>query len=378
MNNKIQDLDTPCLLLDRDRLEANLERMKEAAASRSTLLRPHLKTSKSLEVTSLALQASGGGATVSTLKEAEILGRSGVTDLLYAVAISPQKLKRVAGLRAEGIDLKIVVDSVEMAEHLSEFYEQTGEVIPTLIELDLDGHRSGVRPEDNIQLVAIGRGLDRYQQLEGVMAHAGESYALSNPADLQRSADNEAKSACAAAQILREAGLPCPTVSIGSTPTALMGARYEGVTELRAGVFMFFDLVQSGVGACNKDDIALSVLTTVISTNPDAKRLVVDAGWMALSRDRGTASQAEDYGYGQVCLPDGTPLIDVLVVDAQQEHGIIGVRPESGACLPDLSIGDQLRILPNHACATAAQHGAYHVINKEAEVEAVWPRFSGW
>ncbi|KLN62019.1 alanine racemase [Kiloniella spongiae] len=378
MSNKIHDLDTPCLLLDRDRLETNLERMKKVATSRSTLLRPHLKTSKSLEVASLALKASGGGATVSTLKEAEVLGRSGAVDLLYAVAISPQKLKRVAGLRAEGIDLKVVVDNVEMAEHLSAFYEQTGQTIPTLIELDLDGHRSGVRPEDSIQLLAIGRELDRYQQLRGVMAHAGESYALSDPADLQHSADNEAKSACAAAQTLCNSGLPCPIVSIGSTPTALMGTSYEGVTELRAGVFMFFDLVQSGVGVCRKDDIALSVLSTVISTNPDASRLVIDAGWMALSRDRGTASQAEDYGYGQVCLPDGIILTDVLVLDAQQEHGIIGVRRGSSACLPKLSIGDQLRILPNHACATAAQHGAYHVINKQAEVEAIWPRFSGW
>ncbi|MEH6630406.1 MAG: alanine racemase [Halopseudomonas aestusnigri] len=378
MIHKIQDLDTPCLLLERDRLEANLDRMKKAAQSRSTSFRPHLKTAKSLEVAKLAIEASGVGATVSTLKEAEILGRQGFTDLLYAVAISPQKLKRVSALRAEGIDLKVVVDSVEMAEHLSTFYKMTEDAIPTLIELDLDGHRSGVRPEDSAQLVAIGRELGRYQQLQGVMAHAGESYGLSDPSDLQLSAHNEAKSACAAAQTLRDAGLLCPTVSIGSTPTALAGESYEGVTELRAGVFMFFDLVQSGVGVCTKDDIALSVLTTVISTDMAANRVVVDAGWMALSRDRGTARQAQDYFYGQVCLQDGTVLTDILVLDAQQEHGIIGMRPGSGATMPNLLIGDRLRILPNHACATAAQHSAYHVINSQTEIEAVWPRFSGW
>lgn len=378
MTKNIQDLNTPCLLLDRDRLEANLARMKEVVQLRNTSFRPHLKTAKSLEVAKLAMTVSGGGATVSTLKEAEILGAHGIHDLLYAVAISPQKLKRVSALRAEGIDLKIVVDSVDMARHLSAFYETTGEAIPTLIELDLDGHRSGVRPEDSAQLVAIGWELDRYQQLQGVMAHAGESYGLSNSSDLQKSAHNEAKSACAAAETLRDAGLSCLTVSIGSTPTALAGESYDGVSELRAGVFMFFDLVQSGVGVCTKVDIALSVLTTVISTDMTANRVVVDAGWMALSRDRGTAGQAQDYFYGQVCLQDGAVLTDILVLDAQQEHGIIGVRPGSGATMPNLSIGDRFRILPNHACATAAQHGAYHVINSQAEIEAVWPRFSGW
>ena len=92
----------------------------------------------------------------------------------------------------------------------------------------------------------------------------------------------------------------------------------------------------------------------IISYNKDIEALIVDAGWMALSRDRGTETQNVDYGYGQVCMEDGTIIKDLIVTNVQQEHGIIQVRKGSSCKLPNLSSGDLLRILPNHACATAA------------------------
>ena len=100
---------------------------------------------------------------------------------------------------------------------------------------------------------------------------------------------------------------------------------------------------------------------------------------MSLSRDRGTGKQAVDQGYGLVCDVDGTPYHDVIVSDANQEHGIIAVRPGSDARLPDLAVGDRVRILPNHACATAAQHETYHVVRGRSHaVETRWTRFGGW
>ena len=141
---------------------------------------------------------------------------------------------------------------------------------------------------------------------------------------------------------------------------------------------MFFDLVQSGVGVCSQNEIALSVLTSVISCNPGKNSLVIDAGWMVLSRDRGTSGQGIDYGYGQVCDLSGNRMDGLIVVTAQQEHGMIGVRSGSTAAVPDLPPGTLLRILPNHACATAAQHHGYHVVSNSGEVIDYWPRFSGW
>ena len=152
----------------------------------------------------------------------------------------------------------------------------------------------------------------------------------------------------------------------------------DGVTEFRAGVFMFGDLVMHGVGVCPLEDIALSVLTTVIGTYPERGLVIVDAGWMALSRDRGTAGQAVDQGYGLVCDLNGKALGDLIVLQANQEHGVIGVQPGATTGLPAFSVGDRLRILPNHACATAAQHGCYEVVAGSPEIVDTWERFSGW
>jgi D-serine deaminase-like pyridoxal phosphate-dependent protein len=168
-------------------------------------------------------------------------------------------------------------------------------------------------------------------------------------------------------------------VSLGSTPTAHFARNLEGVTELRAGVYMFFDLVQHGVGVCSKDDIAISVLASVIGAKPEKGWILIDAGWMALSRDRGTASQLVDQGYGVVCDEAGRVLEDVIVAQASQEHGILAIRPGSNATMPDLPIGSRVRILPNHACAMAAQHAFYSVVEGEdAGIEARWDRIRGW
>ncbi|MFA6444870.1 MAG: hypothetical protein WCV99_21245, partial [Sterolibacterium sp.] len=168
-------------------------------------------------------------------------------------------------------------------------------------------------------------------------------------------------------------------VSLGSTPTAHIAMDLTGVTEIRAGVFVFFDLVMAGIGVCGIDDIALSVLATVIGHRRDKGWILVDAGWMAMSQDRGTSKQPVNQGYGVVCDIAGRPYPDLIVSDANQEHGIITVRPGSSGMLPDLAIGDRVRILPNHACATGAQHQSYHVVRgADSKVEAEWPRFGGW
>jgi D-serine deaminase-like pyridoxal phosphate-dependent protein len=121
------------------------------------------------------------------------------------------------------------------------------------------------------------------------------------------------------------------------------------------------------------------VLATVIGHQRDKGWILVDAGWMAMSRDRGTAKQDVDQGYGLVCDRDGRPYGDLVLVDANQEHGIIALRPGASGALPDLAVGDRVRILPNHACATGAQHDRYHVVRGGSDAaEAVWPRFGGW
>jgi D-serine deaminase-like pyridoxal phosphate-dependent protein len=167
-------------------------------------------------------------------------------------------------------------------------------------------------------------------------------------------------------------------VSVGSTPTALSATQLDGVTEVRAGVYVFFDLVMHNIGVCAPQDIALSVLTTVIGHQADKGWAIVDAGWMAMSRDRGTQKQKHDFGYGQVCDANGTLLEDYVLSGANQEHGILSrVGAPDADIVARFPLGTRLRILPNHACATGAQFPEYHALADSGEL-AIWSRLHGW
>lgn len=376
---RLGDLETPCLVLDGDRMDRNIARLRDRLAPLNVTLRPHLKTGKSVEVAQRVMATPQGPATVSTLKEAEYFAAAGVRDIIYAVGIAPWKLAKVIELRRQGVDLAVVLDTVEQAQAVAAASREAGDAIPALIEIDCDGHRSGVLPGDRDRLVAIGAALIDGGELRGVLTHAGGSYSARGAEALQRYAEEERRSVVDAATILRDAGLPCPVVSVGSTPTAHHAVDLTGVTEVRAGVFVFFDLVMAGIGICKIEDIALSVLATVIGHQRQKGWILVDAGWMAMSQDRGTAKQAVNQGYGVVCDSSGRPYDDLILADANQEHGIIMVRPGTAATLPDLKIGDRVCILPNHACATGAQHRSYHVVHGTSDiVQGEWPRFGGW
>jgi D-serine deaminase-like pyridoxal phosphate-dependent protein len=378
-DSRLHDLQTPALVLDKARMMRNIHRLATCIRAKGAALRPHLKTVKSTEIASRLLADGLGPATVSTLAEAEVFAGIGVRDITYAVGITPQKLDRVAAIRSRGCDLSVILDSPEQAHAVAEASDRLGMTIPALIELDCDGHRSGVAPGDPA-LVEIGHLLhDSAAELRGVLTHAGESYEVYGREAHAVFAEQERQAAVASAEMLRNADLPCPVVSIGSTPTAHAIKNLDGITEVRAGVYAFFDLVQAGIGVCKLDDIALSVLTTVIGHQRDKGWIITDAGWMAMSRDHGTMGQKIDQGYGVVCDEVGNVIPDLIVIKANQEHGIIAPRPGSDAALPDLPLGTTLRILPNHACATAAQFSEYNVIPSEPGATLLkWPRFGGW
>ena len=374
----ISDLDTPAALVDTGRMHHNIERMQQRLNALGVRFRPHVKTSKCMPVVRAQLAAGAHGITVSTLKEAEQFFAAGITDIVYAVSIAPGRLPQVLALRRRGCDLKIITDSVAGAAAIAAFGNEHREAFEVWIEVDVDGHRSGIPPDDEA-LLAVGRVLhEGGMRLGGVLAHAGSSYECDDPVALRELAKQERDGAVRAAGRLRSAGLPCPIVSVGSTPTALSAETLDGVTEVRAGVYVFFDLVMHNVGVCGFAEIALSVLTTVIGHQEDKGWAIVDAGWMAMSRDRGTQRQKRDFGYGQVCTDEGEPIAGYVLGSANQEHGIV-CRAEG----PDrdiatrFPIGTRLRILPNHACATGAQHPEYRAILPSGDVET-WPRFYGW
>lgn len=376
---RLQTLRTPALILDKARMARNIIRIREnlARASVQASLRPHMKTAKSVAVGRMLFDGGVGPITVSTLKEAEVFAAAGFTDILYAVGVHEGKLDRVIALRRSGIDVSIITDAEVVAEAIAARSKEAQVTLPTFIEVDVDGHRAGVAWNDNDHLQALARRLTS-DNLAGVLTHAGGSYGLNSPHTLKEAARLEVeRSVCAGQCVMDVIGRPVK-ISVGSTPTALSALDLTGVTEVRAGVFMFMDLVMAGVGVCTLDDIAVSVLATVIGVYPDRGHVIVDAGWMALSRDRGTASQSIDRGYGVVCTIEGHVMPDVIVESANQEHGVLRA-PTFAPHLSALRVGDKVRILPNHACATSAQHQSYAVVSHEdPAVWERWERFSGW
>lgn len=371
-------VDTPFLALDPERMERNLLRLEQRVRELGVALRPHMKTHKSVEV---GKRMSRGIApiTVSTLREAEVFADAGYRDITYAVGIAPGKLDRVLALRRRGVELSVILDNVEQARAVGDASRRAGDRIPALIEIDADGHRSGLTPEDP-RIVAVGRAVeDGSAELRGVLVHAGESYGCYTPDSLAAAAEAERAAVVRAAERLRAAGLPCPVVSVGSTPTSHFARDLSGVTEVRAGVYLFQDLVMAGIGVCSVNDIAVSVVASVIGHRPEKGWIITDAGWMALSRDRGTAAQPVDQGFGLVADMDGRPYGDLIVARASQEHGTLALRAGSSASLPELPVGSRVRIFPNHACATTAQYDRYMVVPAGSDtIEAEWEIFRGW
>ena len=363
-------------------MQYNIERMQSRMNALGVGFRPHAKTSKCPEVVKRQLAAGAQGITVSTLKEAERFFDAGIDDILYAVAIVPSKLDHALRLARQGLKLTLLVESVWAAEQLSQHGIQHGYCYDVLIEVDTDGHRSGIKPQDpQLGLVADALCVEGGNGacLKGVLTHAGSSYALRTPEELEAMAERERAGCVEAAQRLRAAGHPCDVVSVGSTPTALSAKSLEGVTEVRAGVYVFFDLVMAGVGVCSVDDIAVSVMCTVIGHRPDVGWVITDAGWMAMSRDRGTQKQACDFGYGLVCSDSGTRIPELVFNEANQEHGVLQWNGDDARRIDErFPVGSRLRILPNHACATGAQHECYVTLPSSGGAPQRWNRFYGW
>jgi len=377
MTPSLLTLDTPAALIDETRMTRNIQLMQARMDALGVRLRPHVKTSKSEAVMRRQLDAGAQGVTVSTLQEAEACFALGITDVLYAVAIAPARLEQVRALRRRGCRLGILTDSLAGARAIVEAGQRHAEAFDVWLEIDCDGHRAGLQPDDPklLQVAEVLRAGG--MTLVGVLTHAGSSYELHEAAALQALAEQERALCVAAAERLRGQGFACPQVSIGSTPTALSARDLTGVTEVRAGVYVFQDLVMLNVGICRADDLALSVLTTVIGHQPEKGGVLVDAGWMALSRDRGTQRQQRDFGYGQVCDLDGTWLEGALLSGANQEHGMISFAGGAPADLEQrFPVGSRLRVLPNHACATGGQFDHYHAVDATGALTA-WSRLHG-
>lgn len=375
---KLADVPTPAVVLDLARLRANTAWMIGRMRALGARLRPHMKTLKSIDAARLAIDPQHGGIAVSTLKEAEYFAAAGLSDIQCALCLTPDKLARVTALMTIAPRFSFFLDSAAMASAVVTHARETGVPLRFWLEVDSGEHRTGVAP-DGPELIEIARILtDPAVVFEGIATHAGHSYNATSIEQVQAIAEGERATMALAAGRLRAAGIATPGVSAGSSPTAAHATSAEGLTEIRAGVYMAGDVYQAVLGTITSDQIALSVLASVTSASPAHGQVVIDAGGIALSKDRSTARAPHlDAGYGQVVDIAGQPSLGALIVgDVHQEHGEI--RGPAPVPFERMGVGTKVRVLPNHACMTAAAHDAYWVVDGGDEVIARWARENGW
>jgi D-serine deaminase-like pyridoxal phosphate-dependent protein len=374
----LDDLPTPALILDRAVLRRNLKRMSERLRQAGVALRPHLKTAKSVQVGRMAVEGHDGRITVSTLAEARYFAAGGFRDILYGVGIIPAKLPAIAELRRQGVNLRVVTDNLSVARAIADA-AKNGDTFSVFIEIDSGGGRAGLPFPELPGLLDIARVLHGAPgvELAGVMTHAGHSYHQSTPDGIAAVAEQERLAIVTAAENIRAAGIPCPIVSGGSTPTATWSRDFTGITEMRPGVYVFNDLDQALIGSCAPEDLALSVLASIIGHYPHRNQMLVDAGALALSKDISAQEFQPKVGYGTIA---NAPSKDMAVSECSQEHGFV----TSSDPMPygNMPIGTRVRILPNHACITAAAYDKYYVVDSDLDggksVVDVYDRINGW
>jgi D-serine deaminase-like pyridoxal phosphate-dependent protein len=351
----LADLATPALLLDLDRLDANLSRMAEKCAGLGVALRPHLKTHKCVEVAELQRQRGASGVTVSTLYEARVFADHGFDDITWAFPFIPSRLDEARRL-AERITLRITLDAPQTLEML----EAAGVPFHVWLKIDCGYHRAGLDPEAAATL-DLARRLAASPTLlfDGLLTHSGHAYHAGSRAELRAIAEQERRAVAELRARLADEGIDV-AASVGSTPAMSAVTSLAGVQEARPGNYAFYDGMQVGIGSCAATDCAVTVLATVVSSQPGASHCVVDAGALVLSKD--TAPQFPAAGFGTVYddYASGTLLPDARLNSLSQEHGTL---------VPPLPVGTRVRILPNHSCLTVACFDEYYVVRDDTPVD---------
>lgn len=360
----LDHLPTPSLIVDLDKLEANISRMADKSKRLGVAMRPHVKTHKCIEIARLQQEAGACGLTVSTLYEARIFADHGFEDLTWAFPIILNRASEFREL-AERIDLRLVVDSQTAVDVL----EAQNYPFHVFLKVDCGYHRAGVDPDGALALEIVQR-LHRSKHLEfdGLLTHSGHAYKAATRAELKAVAEEERSAMARLAEQLRNRSLEVPVVSVGSTPAMSVVESLAGITEARPGNYVFYDRMQADLGSCEVTDCAVTVLASVISSQPGAAHSVIDAGALAMSKDRGSeASTSDDMGaifedYEGGILSTGTRLQAL-----SQEHGILSTT---------LPVGNRIRILPHHSCLTVACFDHCFAVRGE-KVIARWRIWNG-
>jgi D-serine deaminase-like pyridoxal phosphate-dependent protein len=355
--DRILDLDTPALLVDLDRMERNIHRWQAAIAQRGVKFRPHIKTHKVPEIAQIQMAAGASGIICAKVSEAEPFAAVGIKDICIAYPVfGESKWDRMAALAARDVRITVNCDNEDAARGLSKAATKARGPIHVQIDLDTGMHRGGVPSSDIRSIERLARTIAELPGLEfdGITTYRSLSYeGAPSPAD---AGYDEGRIMVQVAERLRSAGIEVREVSAGSTPTAKYVAEVPGITEARAGTYVFNDLMQLATGA-TEEEIALSILCTVVSRN-DLHRLTVDGGSKTFSGDRPGGAQG-----GVIARAAGRK---IFIERLSEEHGVARIEGDSA------ELGEKILFIPYHVC-TCVNLSDELVGYRGNRVEAVWP-----
>ena len=336
MHKELFNIDTPSVLVKLNILEQNIKEMADFAKNQKIALRPHIKSHKCPEIALLQIENGAKGIAVSKLDEAFAMIEAGIKDIQITYQIiGEQKISRLLKLM-ERAKISVCVDSIFGAKELSNAMAENGRELSVLIEVDTGLRRCGIKPME--KTLKFAKKIQKFPNLvlEGIMTHAGHVYKAKNYDEVQKIGKLEGKMMTETANSRKKNGIEIENVSVGTTPTAKIAGKIDGVTEIRPGNYVFNDNTQINLGVAKIENCSLSVLATVIST-PTKKRAVIDAGSKTFGLDKGVHGTNQIKGFGRVLGKD------VLIERLSEEHGILKTNEK-------LKIGEKIRIIPNHAC----------------------------
>ncbi len=337
------ELETPAPVVDLGRLERNLSRWQRRCDELGLTCRPHVKTHKSVEIARRQLELGAVGLTCQTIGEAETMADAGLRDVLVPTnVLGEHKLARLARL-LERAAVAVAVDDSRVLPGLAQAAARSGQRLRVLVECDTGHGRMGVSTPSAAASLAVE--VDRSDSLEftGFLTYPAPVGAVQFLA--------------AAVEEAERRGLTVETVSAGGTPAMWSADELRPtVTEYRAGTYAYHDRATVGAGAATVDDVALTICATVVS-RPSRTRAILDAGSKALSSDRSAAD-----GFGLVLeAPEST------LVKLDEEHGYVELANGDA-----LELGQQVRIVPNHACAVSNLFAEIALV-RDGELAGSWP-----
>jgi D-serine deaminase-like pyridoxal phosphate-dependent protein len=362
---KLSDLRTPSVLIDKTRLEQNVDRMQAAATARGIGLRPHAKTHKSPDLARVQIARGATGICCAKLGEAEVFAAAGIEDIRLPYPINPANADRVLKL-LDLTRLSFIVDDLGVARSWSGLMRVNQREVDVLVKVDVGFHRCGIDPEgrDAAEMVARVAELPGLR-FRGLLSHAGHGYGADTESEIATIAAAEAQTLTRLAEEVKRLGAPVQEISVGATPTARFSLRQDGITELRPGNYIYFDRTQVALGAATWDDCALTVLARVVS-RPAGDRIILDCGSKTLSNDqaRGFSSCP---GFGVIFTDLDTPRPDttLLVERLSEEHATVRVVGTECGLKP----GDLVRVLPNHACVVSNLVDSVWLVNGDAVLD---------